>query len=701
MRKWLAAVLTAFCLLLSFVTASAAQTDLQTQKPVRVGYLIYKGFQDGVGDKPKSGYGYEYLQELAYTANWKYEYVYGGFSELLEKLERGEIDVMGNVSLTPERAVLISYPNREQGREQYYVYVREDNQEIKADNPASLNGKRVGVNKGSIQEQLFKKWLLENNIHCEVIPYTDGNKRHEDVSNGVIDASVSNIVIDKVQQRVHLRALYQIGSSFYYIAVNKQRPDLLEDLNKAQTKMLQYDWYYNDRVFLKYYGDNSVTLSNLTIEDKNWLAQKGSFTVGYLDSALPFSKWDEKKSALLGILAVYKEHVQNRYGIDIKTRQYSTYDELRKALDNGEVDSIYPFFCNYWSAEQNGLMTTPPLTTSYLIMLYNGDYNEATSSTIAAARKNSLQQFFIKTYYPKAKIIMFDDLNDCVKAVADGKVKSTIISSDTYYANRNQLCNLEECNIINTGFSAPVGFAVRKGNINAFSFMKNSMTGLLPSDISKSMIEGGYAIPEPSINQFLQRHLVLTIALVVILTAAFFGFLLFYILSKRRLLTLNRHNFELNKKIYIDFATGLPNKNKCEDMIASPAPIKRPTACAMFDLNDLKSVNDHYGHETGDMMIYSFGNLLRKAVPSKYFIGRFGGDEFILIAEGIRDREEFNSILQSITTEIHSFNKASKDFQLSFAQGFALSEEHPGLNIQELLQIADEKMYTNKKTFKQ
>lgn len=704
MKKIMSAVLTICCLLFNLhgvSTAQAQTTFPPQQKTVKVGYLIYKGFQEGVGESPKSGYGYEYLQEIGYAANWKYEYVYGGFGELLQKLERGEIDIMGNVSYTPERAALINYPQREQGKEQYYLYVQEDRTDIKADDPSTLNGKRIGVNKGSFQETLFKDWMQKNNVHCELIGYTSGAKRHQDVLNGVLDATVSNLVMDKTQQSNHLRALFQTGSSAFYIAVNRNRPDLLADLNAAQAKILQYDWYYNERVFLKYYGDNSVTLANLSIEDKQWFKSKGNFTVGYLDNALPFSCWDEKKQQLVGILAVYKEHVHNRYNIDITAKHYASYEQLRAALTRGEIDAIYPFFSNYWTAEQNNLMTTTPLNTSFLVMLYKGDYKgEATASVIAVARNNSMQEFFVKTYYPHAQLFIVDDLNACIKAVLEGKATSTIISAEAYYANRNRLDNIDDCNIINTGFSVPLGFAVRKGNIAAFNFIKHSMTGLLPSDISKAMIEGGYGIPDPSIKQFLQRHMLLTIVLVIIITLCIFGFLSYYIFTKQRFISLNRHNFELNKKIYIDFTTGLPNKNKCEELLASSAPIKKPTACAMFDLNELKAVNDHLGHEKGDMMIYTFAQLLRQAVPAKYFVGRFGGDEFILIAENIVNKAELEKIIQNVSDTISTFNASSKDFQISYAYGCTFSKEYPGLTIAELLHEADEAMYKNKRALK-
>ena len=701
MKKFISTLLLFCCLLVNLAAVSPAQAEEHEQKTVRVGYLLYAGFQDGTEGNPKSGYGYEYLQELSYLTNWKYEYVYGGFNELLEKLKNGEIDVMGNLSYTPERAQEISFPLREQGREQYYLYVQENRTDIRPDDPATLSGKRIGVNKGSIQAKIFEDWLRQNHVQCQLIHYTDGNKRNDDVRNGVLDATIANLLMPDPTKKIQLRPLFQIGSSAYYIAVNKRRPDLLADLNTANNKLLNFDWYYNERVFLKYYGGNSVTLANISVDDRNWFKSKGSFTVGYVDDQLPFTTWDAGKGALRGILAVYQQHVQSRYHMYVETKRFSTYDEMRKALDSGEIDSIYPFFCNYWTAENDGLMATSPLTTSYLIMLYKGDYSSSqTPSVIAAAKNNSMQLFFIKAYYPQAKLLMVNDLEGCISAVLDGRATSTVISSDTYYANRNLVDGMDDCNIINTGFSSPVGFAVKKGNLEAFTFMKHSMTGLHPSDISKAMIDEGYAIPDTSLKQFVRRHALLAIFLAVLMTVIIGSFIAYYLNSKRRELTFMQSALELNKKIYIDFATGLPNKNKCEDMTASQEPLRKPTACAMFDLNGLKNVNDNLGHDMGDRMIYTFATLLKQAVPNKYFVGRFGGDEFILIANNVGSKQEIEQLIAHITQHIEAFNQQNADFKLSYAYGFAYSGDYDKISIQELLHIADEKMYAYKKQCK-
>ena len=97
-------------------TQKESLKETHTLKKVRVGYLNYPGYQEGEGDEPKSGYGYEYLQQIAYYAGWEYEYVNGSFNELLEMLKNGEIDIMGDLSYTAERAQDILFAKEEQGR---------------------------------------------------------------------------------------------------------------------------------------------------------------------------------------------------------------------------------------------------------------------------------------------------------------------------------------------------------------------------------------------------------------------------------------------------------------------------------------------------------------------------------------------------------------------------------------------------------
>ena len=114
-------------------------------KTVRVGYFPYANFQEGSYGKHKQGAGYEYLQKISYITGWKYEYVYASFKECLDMLADGEIDLLGSVSYTPERAEFIDFSTYAAGTERYWIYTREDHTELTDGDPKQMNGCRIGV----------------------------------------------------------------------------------------------------------------------------------------------------------------------------------------------------------------------------------------------------------------------------------------------------------------------------------------------------------------------------------------------------------------------------------------------------------------------------------------------------------------------------------------------------------------------------
>ena len=93
----------------------------------------------------------------------------------------------------------------------------------------------------------------------------------------------------------------------------------------------------------------------------------------------------------------------------------------------------------------------------------------------------------------------------------------------------------------------------------------------------------------------------------------------------------------LQSKVYLDEATGLPNKNKCEEVLEQPVPGTDGPGLAVcsFDLNNLRTINNNCGHEKGDEYICAFAQLLRKVVPESCFVGRNGGDEFLAVLRGM------------------------------------------------------------------
>ena len=162
-----------------------------------------------------------------------------------------------------------------------------------------------------------------------------------------------------------------------------------------------------------------------------------------------------------------------------------------------------------------------------------------------------------------------------------------------------------------------------------------------------------------------------------------------------RMVRFAMQNKLLQKKVYLDQATGLPNKNKCEELLDDPTPAAKNIGVLSFDLNNLRRINNSMGHEAGDAYIRRFANCLRSAVPKEHFIGRAGGDEFLGITYGLKENQ-LKQCLANVRSQMAEESKSHPDTPLSYAVGFSLASDNPGSPMRELFILADKNMYINK-----
>ena len=155
----------------------------------------------------------------------------------------------------------------------------------------------------------------------------------------------------------------------------------------------------------------------------------------------------------------------------------------------------------------------------------------------------------------------------------------------------------------------------------------------------------------------------------------------------------------LEHRAYTDAHTGLPNKSACKELLGNKEIISEPTACIMFDLNNLKTVNDTMGHSAGDQLILNFARLLRNVIPEKDFVGRYGGDEFMAVIYHT-SQTEVEEILKCLCLEKDRLNNREDKMLIDYAYGWALSTNDGKYTIQTLLDKADSYMYENKKLCK-
>ena len=228
------------------MTAGAANAE---QKTVRVGwYESTYCYHDQNGER--RGIAYEYQRRVAAHTGWVYEYVEDSWPNLLQMLVNGELDLLSDVSYKEERAEQMLFSASAMGAESYYLYVDADNTRIDPDDLSTLTGKRVGVNKGSYQLGLLRDWAAKNRVSPVVVELTvDEGDAMRMLSRGEIDAYVS---LDSFSAQEQMIPVTKIGASAYYFAVNKDRPDLLSELNSAMSALQDEDPYFNQRMFDQY-----------------------------------------------------------------------------------------------------------------------------------------------------------------------------------------------------------------------------------------------------------------------------------------------------------------------------------------------------------------------------------------------------------------------------------------------------------------
>lgn len=400
-----------------------AQAMEKENKTVRVGYFPYANFQEGGYGEHKQGAGYEYLQKISYITGWKYEYVYGSFKECLDMLADGEIDILGSVSYTPERAEAISFSDYAEGTERYWIYTRENHLNLTDGDLKQLNGCRIGVEDGSYQKKFLEKWLDSNQLHAEIVVC----KGYDEIIKKQDADELDAFVIPALSVDSDFIAIANIGVSDCYFGVSKSRPDLLKELNSALEEINNTKTDYSSKLYARYEGKAAINYA-LNMEEKQWLAaHENTIRVGYLKDNLPFC--GEEDGKLTGILGTVLETVQKKYEITIKAVPCSTGIQMNEALQAGEIDIAGPIIQDFYTQEQFQVVLTDKIFDITPVVIYKGNDYSSSLSAIAATETSLYSELMVSLLFPDAEIKQYDTQEECLEAVANGKVGATVIPS--------------------------------------------------------------------------------------------------------------------------------------------------------------------------------------------------------------------------------------------------------------------------------
>ena len=420
-----AAVIILILTTLLSVFPASAQGDHTQLKKVKVGYYENEVFQEGASENTvRNGYAYEYYLKLSEYTGWVYEYVYGEFSDLYQKLLDGEIDLIAGLAYKEERKDLIGYPDLPMGRENYNLVKHDTDDSVTAE-PKTLNGKKIAV-LNSAMVDVLKKYLKDHKVNAEVVIFDDYKDLFASFDQKKTDLYVAEG--DGSYGRDHAEIICAFGSSDYYLCVNKKRGDLLEELNTAQLMLDAEEPHYINSLRSKYYS-RSVSSRAYSAAEKDWLKTHDTLNVGYLNKFLPMSDTDENGNPN-GLVKDIVPIILNRVGalnVRVNYRGFDNYDDMIREMSRGKIDLCFPVGGGLYYYEESGLYPSNAVISAITEIVYKGDYNPNAEHTFSVNKNNKMMYYFVKNNFPDAKITFFDSIEECLNAVNDDKVNYTVL----------------------------------------------------------------------------------------------------------------------------------------------------------------------------------------------------------------------------------------------------------------------------------
>ena len=514
MRKSVCALLS-LLLLLSAVLPVKAAAETAPVKVVRVGsfedtfnYCNEKG--------ARKGYGYELLETLSGYTGWQFEYVTCDWSDCFEKLENGEIDIMGGISYTEDRAEEMLFSDEPMGEEKYYLYADLSRADISASDFKILDGKKIGVVMGTEPEVMLTEWEEKHGIKTQHVNISNNEDVKQKLANHEIDCFVS--LEESYWAELGISTITRVGKSSIYYVLNKDRPDLKEELDNAMHALDEEAPFYTADLCKKYFSLDYKPI--LTGEEKAWLKEHGAIRMGFLTSDSGVSTYDPATGEITGTIIDYIQFARDCLGNQELEFQLVGYDDKEaelNALKSGEIDMIFHFDQSPNLAEEYRLARTNTTWTANMMVVTNKQlFIENQVNRVAVPQNKISLTRYIAFYYPQWEIVDCDTQEDAIKLVKDGQADCFVtgVSSEGNYSKKYGFYSVPLPNPANSCF------AVNSGNRSLLSILNKTIKAMPANMLTSSLAMHKSSARKVTLSDFIKDNFFMVLLVSSIAVAA-------------------------------------------------------------------------------------------------------------------------------------------------------------------------------------
>ena len=465
--------------------------------------------QNGV----RRGYGYELMQKIAGYTGWTFEYVTCDWSNCFEKLENGEIDIMGDISYTDERAEKMLYSDMPMGEEKYILYADLEVSGIRPSDLSTINGRHVGALLGSKTEMMLTAWEKKHGIET-----THSNTPNFDEVNRKLAAHEIDCFVSLEQPFWKERGISRIdmiGKSDIYFVINKNRADIKKELDEGMRQLEEDDPFFLADLYKQYFSFDIKPV--LTGEEQNWVNEHGAIRIGYLKDEPGISVKDPVTGKKGGVLYDYMEYADDCLGnqqLDFEPIEMESRAALREALQTGKIDMIFTV-SNPNAGEEKGIaFTNTAWTYNLFAVTEKKPFEEMAANRVAILKDNLPVRRQIEYYYPQWTII------PC-RSVEEARNKTVRGEADCFVTGARQAVKYTERNALySIPLSRPleISFGVKSGQPQLLAVLNKTLKAMPIGMLSSSFSMHENAKHKVTLEDYIKDNLLLFSASFLLVT---------------------------------------------------------------------------------------------------------------------------------------------------------------------------------------
>ena len=700
------ALLSFFLFVFTPIASVQAEDVPDTVRIIRVGLVEPLGQKNEFAYRMILDYLRSYLEEISKQNHWQYSYTQGSFAECREKLLRGELDLVAPVQSIPDGQD-IAYTADFSCYTLLRLYRRSD-EPRRPMTPETVNGVVIGMLENEDNEEALAYFLSKNDWHASIRKFQSAEAMLSALHQRELDA-VCDDGSHVTENERHARAFAVVAAQFM---TARGREDLSRSLTDAIMNIDTTTPIFESRMKTAYVDRAIQSIVRPTESEHQFIENSQELRVAFLPSFLPFYDAKGTLEESDGLYIDLLKLLSNVSGIRFSPVQAASEEALWQMLYTGEADLAFVAYVN-GRAPLEMYFTGDFRTEEYAVVRRRDGRTDTYGKNVAAIPESfpGASQYIERQLHWRTRL--FPSVKECLDAVAAGAYEAAVIPS-MYLRREDSLVLRSDLEAVNESeISIPISFAISPKQPHILQNVLNTaLLRMNQAEISRLAQEN--ATPLFSINYLFRRYpLQMALILCVLLIG---GAATLFILYHSRLqkkqnrllqqknreletalanveaMRVSRDNYKLDSET--DKLTNTFNKAGFERLAREQLDTLGGNGAALYmiDLDHFKEANDTYGHKCGDEILQKFATALKCVFRQSDYVGRFGGDEFVVLIEGTLTQEVVGRKALQILEAARTIAIEGKDVRISASVGVAIVPNH-GKSYEELFQVADKALY--------